>query len=81
LSSKKSEGDVKDEPTALVSIPEEESDTGRKKDEDNEVTDNRSGEKKTCTYKFSNLEIIYIKSCIVMFVQIQAIRQIDHKVM
>lgn len=51
LSSKKSEEDVKDEPTALVGIPEAESDTGRKKDEDNEGTDNQSGEKKTCTYK------------------------------
>jgi hypothetical protein len=45
LSSKKSEEDVKDEPTAPVSISEAESDTGRKKDEDDDGTDNRSGEK------------------------------------
>jgi hypothetical protein len=51
LSSKKSEEDVKDEPTALVGIPEAEIDTGIKKDEDNEGTDNKSGKKKTRTYK------------------------------
>ena len=44
MSSKKNEA-IKDEPTAPVSIPDVESDAGEKKDEDDEGTDNRSGEK------------------------------------
>lgn len=51
LSSKKSEEDVKDEPTELVGTPKAESDTGRKKDENNEGTDNQSGEIKIRTCK------------------------------
>jgi hypothetical protein len=61
LSSKKSDEDVKDEATAVVGIPEAESDTGGKKDEDNEGTNNRSGERKTCTYRVSKLELLYTK--------------------
>lgn len=45
MSSKKNEEATKDEPTAPVSIPDVESDAGAKKDEDDEGTDNRSGEK------------------------------------
>jgi hypothetical protein len=56
LSSKKSEDNVKEELTATADIPEAETDTVAKKDEDNEGTDNRSGEEETCTYRVSNLE-------------------------
>jgi hypothetical protein len=59
LSSKKSEEDVKNEPSAVVGIPEAESDTVGKKDKVNEGTNNRSGEKKTCTYRVSTLELLY----------------------
>lgn len=45
LSSKKTDGGVKDEPTAPVSIPEVESDASGKKNDD-EGTDNQSGDTK-----------------------------------
>ena len=45
LSSKKNEKDIKDEPTAPVSIPDVEGDASGRKNEDDEGPDNRSGEK------------------------------------
>lgn len=66
LSSKKSDDGVKDEPTAPVSTPEIESNAGGKKNEDDEGTDNQSGE--TERLVGSGLKLVYSNSCVTIFV-------------